>query len=77
MKHSENPFNPKMELYVNLNSVIYQIVYGRGANLLADLVKAKDIIDFVTSGNPAEVMSWLERSLHWAYRLGIVFIFVC
>ena len=67
MKNIENPFDPKMELYVNFFSFIYQIVYGRGANLLEHLVKAKDIIDFVTSGNPAEVMSWLERSLHWAY----------
>ena len=67
MKHSENPFDPKMDLYVNFCSVIYQIVYGSGANVREDedflehLVKLKDIIDFATSGNPAEVMPWLAR----------------
>ena len=67
VKHSEKPFDPKMDLYVNFCSVIYQIVYGRGKNVREDtdfleyLIKLKDLIDFATSGNPAEVMPWLAR----------------
>lgn len=67
MKHNEMPFDPKMDLYVTFCSVIYQIVYGRGTNVRDDedflehLVKLKDIIDFATSGNPAEVMPWLAK----------------
>ena len=56
-----------MDLYVNFCSVIYQIVYGRGKNVREDtdfleyLIKLKDLIDFATSGNPAEVMLCLAR----------------
>ena len=67
MKHNERPFDPKMDLYVTFCSVIYQIVYGRGTNVRDDedflehLVKLKGIVDFATSGNPAEVMPWLAK----------------
>lgn len=67
MKHSDKPFDPKMDLYVTACSVIFQIAYGRGNNVRQNddfirlISNQNTLIEFVSSGNPAEVMPWLSR----------------
>ncbi|XP_046550719.1 cytochrome P450 1A1-like [Haliotis rubra] len=67
-------FNPREYVYLSAGSVIFQLCYGRQQNIRENKDFAEFILnsaaftEFVSAGNPVDVMPWLRFLMPWKLK---------
>lgn len=69
LKKSNGPADIRSDIQYATGSVIYQVLYGRGMDIKKNLdtmvENTKKFIKFTGSGNPCDVMPWLQYVIPW------------
>ncbi|XP_067681665.1 cytochrome P450 1A1-like [Haliotis asinina] len=67
-------FNPRNYVYLSVGSVIFQLCYGRQQNLRENkdftefMLNSAAFSEFVSAGNPVDVMPWLRFLMPWKLK---------
>ncbi|XP_046381805.2 cytochrome P450 1A2-like [Haliotis rufescens] len=67
-------FNPQEHIQLSIGSVIYQLCYGRQENIREDkdfadvILNSAAFTEFVSAGNPVDVMPWLRYLMPWKVK---------
>lgn len=69
LKKSNGPVDIRSDIQYATGSVIYQVLYGRGMDIKTNLEtmveNTRRFIKFTGSGNPCDVMPWLQYVIPW------------